>query len=93
MPVITMTLKGSNQTGLKAFSLYVFSGQESGSGTFLRAFLLVPMPAGVVEHAQIMRRTASDKKEPDPGPLNTYGGQAASATRASYLPGTGGAEA
>jgi hypothetical protein len=51
---------------------------KSGSGTFLRAFLDMRVPTGLVEHAQTRRRPASGKKEPDPGPLR---GAAASSGR------------
>ena len=51
---------------------YVFGVQESGSGTFLRAPLHGIVPAGVVDLPRVTLRTASGKKEPDPGPLNTY---------------------
>jgi len=49
-----------------------FSVQESGSGTFLRAPLHGIVPAGLVALPRVILRTASGKKEPDPGPLNTY---------------------
>jgi hypothetical protein len=50
----------------------VLSVQESGSGTFLRAPLHGIVPAGLVDLLRVTLRTASGKKEPDPGPLNTY---------------------
>ena len=56
------------QQGLQASPAY---GQESGSGTFLRAPLHGIVPAGLVDLPRVTLRTASGKKEPDPGPLNT----------------------
>jgi len=46
--------------------------QESGSGTFLRAPLHGIVPAGLVDLPRVTLRTASGKKEPDPGPPDTY---------------------
>jgi len=45
---------------------------ESGSGTFLRAPLHGIVPAGLVDLARVTLRTASGKKQPEPGPLSTY---------------------